>query len=229
MRESVTLTGVVLYAQMVGDFDKRLVILTGERGKITAFAHGARRPKSPLIAAANPFVFAHFTLYEGRDAYTLIAAEAVDYFSELAARLPEAWYGMYFLELASYYGREGLEAGAMVNLIYVALRALLKGRLPVELIRAVYELRMLAENGEYAPPDEAAAQDRGTAGTAGGLALTEGARYAAIRAASCPLAQLFSFDLDEEGRASFIRHVSKTLDKAVDKTFKSLAVIDEMR
>ena len=216
MRETVTLGGVVLYAQQVGEYDKRLVILTGERGKITVFAHGVRRPKSPMIAAANPFVFADFTLFEGRDAYTLASAEVIDYFSELSFRIPEAWYGMYFLELASYYGREGLEAKESVNLIYVALKALEKGKMPVPLIRAVYELRMLTVNGEFAPPSKTDIPD-------------EGAYAAVLHSAGAPLSRLFSFDLAEESGAAFCSFTERIVRRIVDKTFKSLAVIEEMR
>ena len=215
MRDSVELEGVVLFAQPVGEYDRRLVILTRERGRITAFARGARRPKSALIAVSNPFVFAVFTLYEGRDAYTLVSADAVDYFESLPLQVPGAWYGFYFLELADYFGRENLPAEETVNLLYVALRALLRGQMPPELIRGVFEIRILTENGVYAPPDEADG-------------LLTSARYAIRYAAASPLPRLFSFSLEEEAASQLIREASRAVRRAVDRTFKSIAVIEEM-
>ena len=76
MIDSLVLTGMVIKATDVGEFDKRLVILTKERGKIVAFARGARRPKSMFVAVTRIFVFGEFTLYEGREAYTLHKTEA---------------------------------------------------------------------------------------------------------------------------------------------------------
>ena len=216
MRDTVEVSGVVLLSQPVGEFDKRLVILTRERGKITAFARGARRPKSPLIAVTGPFVFARFSLYEGRDAYTLAGAEAVDYLEGIARQMPGVFYGYYFLELADYYGREGIESDGTVRLLYAALRAILKEQMPPELIRGVFEIRMLVENGDYAPPEE-----EGSMGKAAFQAL--------YHAAYAPYGRLFSFVLEEKAQQAFLKEVSHAMRAAVDKTFKSLAVLADLR
>ena len=97
---------MILEASPVNDYDRRLVVLTKERGKVTIFARGARRMNSKLTAATAPFVFGEFKAYEGRNAYNLIDVDVQFYFEELRENIEGAYLGMYFLEYAAYYSRE---------------------------------------------------------------------------------------------------------------------------
>lgn len=65
MQESLYVTGIVLKQTPFGEYDRIVSLLTREKGKITAFARGARKPGNRLAAATNPFAFGTFRLYEG--------------------------------------------------------------------------------------------------------------------------------------------------------------------
>jgi len=80
MQESLYVTGIVLKQTPFGEYDRRVCLLTREKGKITAFARGARKPGNRLAAATNPFAFGSFRLYEGRNSYTISEAEIRNYF-----------------------------------------------------------------------------------------------------------------------------------------------------
>lgn len=147
MRQQTVLTGIVLQATLVGDFDKRLVVLTKERGRITIFARGARRPNSPVMAACVPFSYGAFTLYEGRDAYTLVSVDVKNYFIQVKNDLEAISYGTYFCEFASYLTRENNDERDIMKLLYQTLRALANNKIPNELIRYIYEIKVLAYYG----------------------------------------------------------------------------------
>ena len=63
MADIVQVTGFILSSMPVGEYDRRIVILSKELGKISAFAKGARRPNSHLIGVTRPFIFGTFECY----------------------------------------------------------------------------------------------------------------------------------------------------------------------
>ena len=215
MRETTNLTGMVLKETPVGEYDRRLVILTRERGKITAFARGAKRPGNVLMAVSRPFVFGQFKLFEGREAYSLQGAEISNYFAEISADMEAACYGSYFLEFADYYCRENVDGTEMLLLLYQSLRALLKPALPDSLVKLVFELRAMVANGEYTekPPRP----------------LSDSATYAWEYIIASPIGSLYTFTLTEKVQQELKTCVEINKNKFIDRSFHSLEVLEMMR
>ena len=148
MREKKELTGIILSSTPVGDVDKRLVILTRERGKITAFAKGARKPNSPYLGISEPFNFGVFTVLEGYDAYRFLGGEIKEYFSDVKNDIEGICYGTYFCDILEYLCVEGVGDVNILNLFYVTMRALMRKELSKPLVRRIFELKILALDGE---------------------------------------------------------------------------------
>ena len=214
--QTYTVTGMVLSAAPVGDYDKLVVLLTRERGKIRAFARGARRPGSALMAAANAFAFGEFQIYEGRTSYTMSQASIPNYFGELMTEFEGACYGQYFLEFADYYTRENADGSDFLKLAYQSLRALLVPSLPRKLVRYIYELKAMTYSGECPQTFEQFSDWN----------LNPSTEYALQYVVAASVEKLYTFLLTEEVFAEFARVVTWLRKHYVEHRFKSLEILE---
>ena len=181
---TIELTGMVINVMPVGEYDKRLTVFTKERGKISAFARGAKRQGSLLMACSRIFAFGKFVFYEARDYYSLQNAQISNYFADITEDIEKTCYGTYFLELLNYYGREAIRDIDSLKLIYVSLLALGKPAIPYRLTRRIFELRLMVINGEYDSLPDTLKTDTG--------------RYTCDYIIRSPIEKLYTFQIKEE-------------------------------
>lgn len=214
--QTCTVTGIVLSAAPVGEYDKLVVLLTKERGKIRAFARGARRLNNPLMAAANVFAFGEFQIYEGRNSYTVSGASIRNYFSELMQDFEGACFGQYFLEFADYYTRENADAMDFLRLSYQSLRALCVPSLPRMLVRYIYELKAMVYSGEC--PQTFEEYENG--------GCHPSTLYALRYVVASPVEKLYTFTLTDEVCREFGQIVTRMRERYVEHKFKSLEILE---
>ncbi|MCI8993395.1 MAG: DNA repair protein RecO [Eubacterium sp.] len=245
MGTNIVLAGMVLQALPIGEYDKRVTILTKERGKIAAFARGVRRPGNMMMAATNPFAFGEFELYQGRSTYNVTRTSVSNYFRDLASDYDTACYGFYFLEMAEYFSMENENGADLLNLLYLSLRALEKGTIGSRLVRAVFEWRMLLLNGTYpnvftclscggkeaflmfdtAEAGMVCAKCAGKEKDFRGIRLSPSAVYAMQYILSSPLEKLFTFTVSEKVLAELERTASVFYGAYINHRFKSQAFL----
>lgn len=242
----IVLTGMVLSTMPVGEYDRRVVILTKEQGKVSAFARGARRPNSPLVGAVNPFSFGQFTMYEGRTSYTIQSASISNYFAELREDMVGAYYGFYFLEFADYYTKEFNDEREMLKLLYQTFRALLNPNIPNRLIRYIYELKALTVNGQ-APQVfccTLCGDDKSPvlfSAVKGGLVCPEcggnvpdgivpdqSALYSMQYIEGSSIEKLYTFTVTEKVLDQLGEIMGRVMEMYVGKTFKSLEILETL-
>ena len=246
MADQIRVNGMILSSAPQGENDKRVVILTKEQGRITAFARGARRPGNHLMAASESCAFGTFMLIRGRDSYTMVGAEIRQYFRELTEDLEAMYTAYYFLELAEYYSVENQDGGEMLNLLYASFKALMNPKLMHKLVRHVYELKLMVINGEY--PDffrcaVTGAKDdlcafsirhngmvcRAAKGQApDAIEISQSTLYTLQYVVCTPLEKLFSFTVSEEVLTEFRMVCDRCRHAYIDQNPKSLEILDSL-
>jgi len=213
MNENLTdLTALVLSSTPVGEYDRRVVLLTRERGRIACFARGARRPGSPVMAASLPFCFGTYRIREGRSANVLAEAKIQTFFEKIRTDMEATCYASYFAEVLRYITRENNDEAALLLLAFQSLRALESGRIGARLIRAVFEIRTLRIEGEFLMPQEADG-------------FSPAAMQAVAHIAEAPLKTLYTFAVSDSVLAELEHIAQVSMERSLHHRFESLDIL----
>lgn len=164
--------GLIIKETNIGENDKLLVILTREHGIIRAFADGVRRMKSKNAAATSLLCYANFTLYQNKDTYKLSDSVPIELFFDLRYHLEELALAQYFCEMALRLTPEEFEPTEILRLVLNSLHFLTKQSKPLDLIKAVTELKLISLAGFM--PDLTACADCGAEEGAFRFSYTDG-------------------------------------------------------
>ena len=214
MNDNLQVTALVISAMPMGEHDRRVLLLTAEIGKVSAFIRGGRKAGNPLMAAGMAFAFGRYELYPGRSAYTVKSAELQNYFDFLSMD-PEAFcYASYFAELAAYYSRENIEDYPLLRLLVKGIQSLSNARLNRALVRYSFELKLMQIEGEAMgePPME----------------LDDSAWKAWQYVLDSEIDKCFNFLLEPASFRLFSGAVAALRNQMIDGRFKSLKVLEEI-
>ncbi|MFT8889303.1 MAG: DNA repair protein RecO [Ethanoligenens sp.] len=242
--QSVT-DGLVIRDFNVGEADRFLTLLTRKFGVIRANARGARRMKSGVSTGTQLLCHADFTLFKGREKYSIDEATPLTLFMGVRSDLEKLALAQYFCELEDFLAPKEEEASLFLRLILNALALLEAGKRPAVQIKAAFEMRLLSLSGYM--PDLVACSDCGIyeadevtlllqsgvflcAGCAirdqtppnARAQLSRGALAAMRHTVYADFSRLFSFSLPEHTLTQFATASERYLLATLERSFNTL-------
>lgn len=142
----VTVKGIVLKSIQYGDFDKLCTILT-EEGKFFFKARGIRSLTNKNAAGCQSFVYSEFILEQRAEKYYLRKAQPLYTTLKAGSDIQTIALASYFAELCEDTALDAETGKITLKLLMNALYLLAKADRPLDLIKGVFELRLLAAGG----------------------------------------------------------------------------------
>lgn len=236
-----TTKALILRETQYKDNDKLLSVLTEELGLITAKARGVKRKNSTLRSGCQLLCYSELTLFEKNGYYTVNEAEPLNMFMGLRTDIELLSLGSYFAQLLETVAAQDQVDPELLSLGLNSLYALDKLSKSQLLVKAAFELRLLALSG-YPPNldgcascgDVSARQFyfgegvllcdscRRLSGMGESRNLSEGVLAAMLHILRCPRQKLFSFALPEQSLKELGEITERFLLTQMDQRFSSL-------
>ncbi len=243
----LTTDGLIIREQQTGEDDRLVTILTRDNGVLRAFVRGAKRIKSRSGSSTSLFAYGNFSIYRGKDAYSVDESRPIEIFFDLRNDIETLALAQYFCELAGELAPVEDDAADYLRLMLNALHMLSKNKKTRSQIKAIVELRMMSLSGYM--PDLLSCGDCGKDNEEAYffspvegqifcsecvkdhtcLSLPSGVLSAMRYICYCEDSKLFSFNLQEENM-KYLSSVTEDFVKSqTRKTYKTLDFYNTMK
>lgn len=141
--------GLITRSRDVGA-DKLVNIITPDRGRIAVMVKGGRSPSSKLTPISQLFIYGNYEIYERNSMYWLRGGSINSSFYGISEDIVKVSLATYLCDIANELTDEDEESAELLRLLLNSLFLLSKGEKSIEIIKAVFELRVAAISG-YTP------------------------------------------------------------------------------
>jgi len=141
------LKGIVLKEYQSGESSKKIVVLTGEKGKINMTVKGGKNTKSKHLAATQMFCYSEFVVYEGPGFYSVTSTEVIESFYSLRNDINKLSYSAYIMELLEKTVFEGMHSEDVLKLCLKTLWVIAKTDIDILLAVSIFEIKYLQMTG----------------------------------------------------------------------------------
>lgn len=236
-----TTKGLILRETQYKESDKLLDVLTGDMGRLTVKARGVRRKNSKLRSGCQLLCYSELTLFEKNGYYTVNEAEPLEMFMGLRTDIELLSLGSYFAQLLETVSDQDHVSPELLSLGLNSLYALDKLKKPQALVKAAFELRLMALSGYYPVLEGCAScgesgtrwfcfleggliceSCRGELKPGEGRELSQGTLDAMRHILTCPPKRLFSFTLPEKQMKELGEVTERYLICQLDQSFYAL-------
>lgn len=242
MGRQIKTKAIVLHEMPIGDYDKRLILLTKEQGKVTAFVKGARRPNNKMLACAQVFAYGDFILAQGKNNYTVYQASLIEAFHDIRLDIEGLTYALYLLEFTEYVCKDELENQELMHWLLISLKVLEKQHVPSRLAIRIFELKAMSilgftpwlnncvecqrEDITYFSPDQGGAvcSDK-SHGIHDLIRIHSGTLHAMRYILTEPMKHIYSFQLEHDELLELEQIMTQFIRNNINKHFKTLAFL----
>lgn len=146
-----TLKGLILKENDRGESSKSISVLTAERGIIHIYVRGGKK-STKTSSSTQAYSYSSLCFEEKRDAkgqvsYFLNSSEPVKLFYNIRLDAVKVALASYFAELLLYSGIESSDCAQVMRLALNTFHFLNEGSRDNELLRSIFEFRLLCEIG----------------------------------------------------------------------------------
>lgn len=143
----ITTEGVVIREKQVGENDKFIDILTDKYGVIEVSVKGVKKITSKNSASTQLFAYSKFCVQKRGERYYLNSSEPIHIFYDIRLDIEKFSLASYFSEVIQFAITSEEPSEEIIRLLLNSFNFLTTGERSNELLKSIFELRILSEIG----------------------------------------------------------------------------------